>query len=50
MFFCFEKKVLKYFKSQILKMHTGVSTCAICHHGISMYTFCGCNPFLGGCN
>ncbi|PIO15668.1 hypothetical protein AB205_0033230 [Aquarana catesbeiana] len=24
----------------------GVSTCAICHHGISRYVFCGCNPFL----
>ncbi|PIO21584.1 hypothetical protein AB205_0040140 [Aquarana catesbeiana] len=24
----------------------GVSRCAICHQGISMYAFGGCNPFL----
>ncbi|PIO25566.1 hypothetical protein AB205_0133780 [Aquarana catesbeiana] len=38
--------VLIQFKSQIWKMHTDVSTCAICHQEISMYAFCGCNPFL----
>ncbi|PIO26191.1 hypothetical protein AB205_0074680 [Aquarana catesbeiana] len=37
--------VLKYFKSQILKMHT-VCQHAICHHGILMYAFCGYNPFF----
>ncbi|PIO11731.1 hypothetical protein AB205_0101270 [Aquarana catesbeiana] len=27
-------------------MHTVLSTCAICHHGISRYAFWVCNPFL----
>ncbi|PIO26449.1 hypothetical protein AB205_0048200 [Aquarana catesbeiana] len=41
MYFCFEKICLKYFKSQILKMHT------VCRHVLSAITGYQCTCFVG---